>query len=100
MLLIGAIVVTLVNLLLYLIAPNFATVVDMILNYVILAIFVGLTAYDMQKIKAYALESGAFGYGEAALAQQKVVATYGALSLYLDFINIFIRILSIFGRKK
>lgn len=100
MLLFGAIIVSLVNLLLYFVAPGFATVVDMILNYVILAVFVGLTAYDMQKIRKYAIANGALTNGPEAVAQQNVVATYGALSLYLDFINIFIRILSIFGRRK
>ncbi|MGI6545064.1 MAG: Bax inhibitor-1 family protein [Fastidiosipilaceae bacterium] len=99
MLLFGAIIVSFVNIILYFFAPGFATALDMILNYVILAIFVGLTAYDMQKIREHALMMGAFEQNEQAVAARKVVATQGALTLYLDFINIFIRILSIFGRR-
>ena len=99
MLLFGAIIVSFVNIILYFFAPGFGTALDMILNYVILAIFVGLTAYDMQKIREHALMMGAFEQNEQAVAARKVVATQGALTLYLDFINIFIRILSIFGRR-
>ncbi len=99
MLLFGAIIVSFVNIFLYFFAPGFATALDMILNYVILAIFVGLTAYDMQKIRRHALAMGAFEQNEQAVAARKVVATQGALTLYLDFVNIFIRILSIFGRR-
>jgi hypothetical protein len=54
-------------------------------------IFAGLTAYDMQKIK----QIGARGSGDADTTQK--LAIFGALSLYLDFINLVISLLRIFG---
>lgn len=87
MALIGLIIATLVNLFLG------STMFDLILSYVGVAIFVGLTAWDSQKIKEMlALQPDA---GEAS---QKI-ALMGALSLYLDFINLFLYLLRIFGRN-
>lgn len=102
MLLIGAIIATVVNVVLYFVAPGIASALDMILNYVVVAIFVGLTAYDMQKIRMMAENSGVYnaGSGPEAVAVRDTVAINGALNLYLDFINIFIRLLSIFGRRR
>ena len=54
-------------------------------------IFAGLTAYDMQRIK----EIGRQGMGDADTVQK--LAIFGALSLYLDFINLVISLLRIFG---
>ena len=56
-------------------------------------IFVGLTAYDSQKIKQMLLQAPDAGEG----AQK--VALLGALTLYLDFINLFLYMLRIFGRR-
>ena len=56
-------------------------------------IFAGLTAYDMQKIK----EIGARGAGDAGATQK--LAIIGALALYLDFINLVISFLRIFGGR-
>ena len=67
---------------------------EMILNYLGVLIFVGLTAYDTQKIKVMMLQ--ATDTGESA---QKM-ALLGALSLYLDFINLFIYLLRIFGDRR
>lgn len=64
---------------------------DIILDWVILGIFAGLTAYDMNKVK---MMSETYGYN------QEKVAIYGAMQLYLDFINMFLRILEIFGDRK
>ena len=64
---------------------------DIILDWVILGIFAGLTAYDMNKVK---MMSETYGY------YQEKVAIYGAMQLYLDFINMFLRILEIFGDRK
>jgi FtsH-binding integral membrane protein len=64
-----------------------------ITTYAGVAIFAGLTAYDMQKIKQYG-ESGAGGEAEEKAAIQ------GALALYLDFINLFLFLLRIFGRAR
>ena len=66
----------------------------MILNYLGVLVFVGLTAYDSQKIKQMLMMAP--DTGEAA---QKV-ALLGALSLYLDFINLFLYLLRIFGSRR
>ena len=66
-----------------------------IISYVGVLVFVGLTAYDTQKIKQMALVS----YNQEGEISQKI-ALLGALTLYLDFINLFIYLLRIFGRKK
>ena len=63
-------------------------------TYVGILIFVGLTAYDMQKIKAMSLT--VLDGGET---EQKG-AIIGALSLYLDFINLFLLMLRLLGRRK
>jgi FtsH-binding integral membrane protein len=65
-----------------------------IITYAGVAIFCGLTAYDMQKIKKIQ-ESGVDAYSE----QGKKAAVMGALALYLDFINLFLFLLRIFGRR-
>jgi FtsH-binding integral membrane protein len=57
-------------------------------------IFAGLTAYDMQKIK----EIGAKGIANGETAQK--LAIFGALALYLDFINLVISLLRIFGGSR
>ena len=67
---------------------------EMILNYLGVLIFVGLTAYDTQKIKVMMLQATDAGEG----AQK--MALLGALSLYLDFINLFIYLLRIFGSRR
>ncbi len=64
---------------------------DIALDWVILLIFAGLTAYDMNKIKTL---SSQFDINE------EKIAVYGAFQLYLDFINMFLRILEIFGRRR
>lgn len=74
---------------------------DAIITYVGVFIFVGLTAYDTQKIKqmSYAVEQGSvMGYTDAAAPRR--IAILGALTLYLDFINLFLYILRLFGRNR
>ena len=66
-----------------------------IVSYVGVAIFVGLTAYDTQKIKQLANVC----YIEDEETQNKV-ALLGAITLYLDFINLFLYLLRIFGKRK
>ena len=66
---------------------------DMILSYVGVLIFVGLTAWDTQKIKQMLMQAP-----DASEHVQKF-ALLGALTLYLDFINLFIYLLRIFGRR-
>jgi FtsH-binding integral membrane protein len=58
-------------------------------------IFAGLTAYDSQRIRNMASE-----YGEANTNDANKGAIFGALALYLDFINLFLSLLRIFGRRR
>lgn len=67
---------------------------SIILNYIGVLVFVGLTAYDTQKIKQMMLMAPDAGEGS-----QKI-ALLGALSLYLDFINLFLYLLRIFGGRR
>jgi len=64
-------------------------------------VFVGLTAYDTQRIKEMYLESDSAEYLEsdsAEIADKKAVM--GALALYLDFINLFMMLLQLFGQRR
>ncbi len=88
MALIGIIIATIVNIFLK------STGLEMIVSYLGVLIFVGLTAYDSQKIKQMLLMAP-----DAGESAQKI-ALLGALSLYLDFINLFIYLLRIFGRRE
>lgn len=88
MALIGLIIATVVNLFVK------SSGLEMIVSYVGVLIFVGLTAYDTQKIKQMCLQAP-----DAGESMQKL-ALLGALSLYLDFINLFIYLLRIFGRRE
>ena len=63
------------------------------ITYAGVLIFVGLTAYDAQKIKHLYLELG----GTSEMNRKLMVL--GALSLYLDFVNLFLYLLRIFGRR-
>ncbi len=67
-----------------------SSMLAMIISIVCVLIFIGITAYDVQKIKA--LESSGL--------PKENLAIYGALDLYLDFINLFIHLLSIFGKSR
>ena len=87
MALIGLVIATFVNF--FIKSSGF----DYILSYIGVLIFVGLTAYDSQKIKQMLLQAPDAGEG----AQK--IALLGALSLYLDFINLFLYLLRIFGRR-
>lgn len=64
-----------------------------ITTYAGVIIFAGLTAYDMQKLKKIS-EQGVSG------ADGQRLSIYGALSLYLDFINLFLFLLRIFGQQR
>lgn len=88
MALIGVILASLVNI--FFRSP----VVYWITTYAGILIFVGLTAYDAQKIK----NIGARGFSGEEMEQK--AAVMGALTLYLDFINLFLYMLRILGRRK
>lgn len=68
-----------------------STMLDIALDWAILLIFFGLTIYDMNKIKI--MQQAGFCEGEK-------LYIYGAMELYLDFINIFLRILSLFAKRR
>lgn len=89
MALIGMIIATLVNVF-FVKSTGF----ELVLSYVGVLVFVGLTAYDSQKIKQMLLQAPDAGEG----AQK--VALLGALSLYLDFINLFLYLLRFMGRDR
>ena len=63
---------------------------DMIVSCIAIAIFVGYTAYDVQQI---------LKMQEFNMLPEDNLAIYGALELYLDFINLFLRLLQLFGRS-
>ena len=64
---------------------------DWVISLVGVGIFIGLTAWDTQKIKMMVMQSNGYNVGK--------IATLGALSLYLDFINLFLYLLRIFGSR-
>lgn len=68
-----------------------STMIDLALDWFILVLFCGVTIYDINKIKLL--------QGEPDINQEKI-HIYCAMQLYLDFINIFLRILSIFGKRR
>jgi FtsH-binding integral membrane protein len=69
---------------------------SMIISYLGVLVFVGLTAYDTQKIKNMALTQPS-GVDGAVIRKGAIL---GALSLYLDFINLFLMLLRIFGQSR
>lgn len=87
MALFGLIIATLANL--FIKSSGF----DLILSYIGVVLFVGLTAWDSQQIKR------ALAYQPGLDEDSQKVALLGALELYLDFINLFLYLLRIFGRS-
>jgi uncharacterized protein len=87
MALIGLILASIVN---FFMASN---ALMWLINYAGVAIFVGLTAYDTQKLKQIAWQTS----GNPALANR--LAIIGSLRLYLDFINLFIFLVQILGNN-
>ena len=68
-----------------------SAMVDIVLDWVILLVFMGFTVYDMNKIVALR---------EEGFTDDEHLYIYGAMELYLDFINMFIRILYLFGKRR
>lgn len=89
MALIGLIIASVVNIFLN------SSVMYWIITYVGVLLFVGLTAYDTQKIKHMLME-----YGDEVNDGTQKLALLGSLTLYLDFINLFLYILRLFGNNK
>ncbi|MBS1978232.1 MAG: Bax inhibitor-1/YccA family protein [Bacteroidetes bacterium] len=71
-----------------------SSVLYWVTTYMGVLIFVGLTAYDTQKIKNMNI------IGNEGTDEDKKEAIMGALTLYLDFINLFLYLLRLFGRRK
>ena len=90
MALIGLIIATIVNIF----WQN--SMMASILNYAGVIIFVALTAYDTQKIKVMLQQAQYAGISD----QTNKLALMGSLALYLDFINLFLYILRLFGNRK
>ena len=88
--LIGIIIASLVNMFIR------SSAMAMIISYIGVFVFVGLTAYDTQKIKNMAMTQPA-GLDAGVIRKGAIL---GALSLYLDFINLFLMLLRIFGQTR
>jgi hypothetical protein len=84
----GLIIASLVNMFLH------SPAIYLIVNLLGVAIFAGLTAYDTQRLKMTYYQLGG---DQAAMS---VATNYGALSLYLDFINLFQFLLSLMGSRR
>lgn len=88
--LIGIIIASVVNLFVH------SSAMTMMVSYLGVIVFVGLTAYDTQKLKAMA--AGELAVSGAELARKGAII--GALALYLDFVNLFLMLLRIFGGSR
>jgi FtsH-binding integral membrane protein len=85
--LIGIVIASLVNMFLH------NSVMQLVISVIGVIVFTGLTAYDIQQIKSIYYE----GDGAETLGKKAII---GALRLYLDFINLFISLLQIFGERR
>jgi len=88
MALIGVIIAGVVNMFMH------SSVMGYIISFVSVLIFCGLTAYDVQKIKNLSEDHSIDAYNKSKLR------IMGALTLYLDFINLFLAMLRLFGNRK
>ncbi len=86
--LIGVIIASLVNIFLK------SSGLMWVITFIGIAVFLGLIAYDTQKLKRM------YAAGFESAETQKKIAVIGALALYLDFINLFLMLLRIFGRQR
>ena len=89
MALVGIIIASIANLLFFK-----SGMFDLIVSYIGVLVFVGLSAYDSQKIKEMLMRA------EDADENAQKMALMGSLTLYLDFINLFLYLLRIFGRER
>jgi FtsH-binding integral membrane protein len=91
--LIGIIIATIINAI-FSIFGAFSAGLDLVISYIAIIVFLGLTAWDTQKIKYYYYGTA----GNEGLQNNLVI--YSALQLYLDFINLFLYILRIFASNR
>lgn len=91
--LIGIIIASMVNMFLH------SEALYYIISFIGIAVFTGLTAYDVQKLKR--IGAGIEYQGDGVTVNDTTkLALLGALNLYLDFINLFLMLLRVFGRQK
>lgn len=83
---IGLVIASVVNMFMH------SSTMDMVISFVGVLIFVVLTAWDVQKLKAIG--------SEATPAEAGKFALFGALTLYMDFINLFLFLLRFFGNRR
>lgn len=88
--LIGIIIASIVNIFLQ------SSAVSWVVSMIGVIVFTGLTAYDVQKIKRIG-EEGIMSQGQEAIRKGAIM---GALTLYLDFINLFLMLLRFFGGSR
>lgn len=86
--LLAIVIMSLINL--FIVNSTFGIIVSIIS----VVVFLGLTAWDMQTLKAM------YNYYASDEKELSKAAIYGALDLYLDFINIFLSLLNLFGKSK
>jgi hypothetical protein len=86
--LIGIIIASLVNIFLQ------SAMITWVVSYIGVFVFVGLTAYDTQKLKK--ISQNGFADGES----RRKATILGALTLYLDFINLFLMLLRVMGSRR
>lgn len=89
--LIGILVAMLINFFLH------SSQMDYIISIIGIMVFTGLTAFDVQKLKRI---GEGLEYDDVSAADTKKVSVLGALNLYLDFINIFLFLLRLFGSRR
>jgi Integral membrane protein, interacts with FtsH len=70
---------------------------DYIISIIGVMVFTGLTAYDVQKLKRI---GEGLEYDDVSVVDTKKISILGALNLYLDFINIFLFLLRLFGGRR
>lgn len=86
--LLAIIIMSLINLFVY------NSTFGVIISVISIVVFLGLTAWDMQNLKMI------YNYFASDDKELNKASIYGALDLYLDFINIFLQLLSLFGKRK
>jgi len=89
--LIGTIIAMVINFFLH------SSQLDYIISIIGVMVFTGLTAYDVQKLKRI---GEGIEYSDVSAADTKKMSILGALNLYLDFINIFLFLLRLFGARR
>jgi FtsH-binding integral membrane protein len=89
--LIGIVIASVINIFMH------SGTMDYIVSFIGVMVFTGLTAYDVQKLKRI---GAGMEYDGVGTAEVKKLSILGALNLYLDFINIFLFLLRLFGNRR